>query len=508
MSRALRIDGWGPVMAVLGGVVFVLHGVAGALTRDASIYAYAGQQVAEGVPPYVQILPRAGPLAHLGPGAAAAAGRAVGVDDLLAMRVAMAALSALALWVAYLWGRDLCASRFAGVVAASVLLSFQGFVTYATDGPREKTTMVLFVLLTLWATCRRHWPGAGAATALATLTWQGSFFPVTAVVLVAALALPGWAQRLRALTQFAVAGLAVTAVTVLYFAAVGALPELYEGFVAVSAGYADPTGLLTMLRKDPDRLVTGFGWSLPLVVAGVVASVALAGVRLRHLDRRSPGEVATVALGVGTLVNVGWALTSFEGWPDVFPFLPFAAAGLAGLAHLLVSRVDGATAVRVGGGVVALLVVATAATAFLDRSSALHSQRRHVTASLAALDHPDLLAVSNPTPLVLARQRNPIRYQLFVGAQRFYLNATLPGGLAGLGREVGELAPTVITVFGRPQQWLRPVLEQDYVRVGPLKPNAWYVSTDATTEAQRAELRRVVSTLGRVRRPDVRPSLS
>ena len=49
--------------------VYSLHGVRGNLTRDVGLYAYAGQQVADGVPPYLGVLNRAGPLAHAIPAA-------------------------------------------------------------------------------------------------------------------------------------------------------------------------------------------------------------------------------------------------------------------------------------------------------------------------------------------------------------------------------------------------------------------------------------------------------
>ena len=54
-------------MFLVGAVAlltYALHGVNGMLTRDLAVYSYAGQQVADGVPPYVGILNRAGPLAH------------------------------------------------------------------------------------------------------------------------------------------------------------------------------------------------------------------------------------------------------------------------------------------------------------------------------------------------------------------------------------------------------------------------------------------------------------
>ena len=49
-------------------VVYTLRGFHGVLTRDLGVYSYAGQQVADGVPPYLGSLNRAGPLAHVLPG--------------------------------------------------------------------------------------------------------------------------------------------------------------------------------------------------------------------------------------------------------------------------------------------------------------------------------------------------------------------------------------------------------------------------------------------------------
>ena len=63
-----RPDPFAGVVALGSLVVFALHGTEGMLSRDLGIYAYAGQQVADGVPPYVGVLNRAGPLAHVLPG--------------------------------------------------------------------------------------------------------------------------------------------------------------------------------------------------------------------------------------------------------------------------------------------------------------------------------------------------------------------------------------------------------------------------------------------------------
>ena len=81
VSRLRAIDPLVPVVAGVSLVVYVLHGFHGMLTRDLSIYSYAGQQVADGVPPYLGVLNRAGPLAHVLPGVGALVARRGGLDD-------------------------------------------------------------------------------------------------------------------------------------------------------------------------------------------------------------------------------------------------------------------------------------------------------------------------------------------------------------------------------------------------------------------------------------------
>src|SRR5699024_7972684 len=122
-------------------VVYSLHGFEGRLSRDLGIYAYSGQQVANGVPPYENIVNRAGPMAQFGPGLGAALARLAGIDDLLGMRLLYLVISVACVGLVYVLVRELFGSRLAGVAAAAAFLSFQGFINLASNGPREKTVM-------------------------------------------------------------------------------------------------------------------------------------------------------------------------------------------------------------------------------------------------------------------------------------------------------------------------------------------------------------------------------
>jgi hypothetical protein len=493
-TRRLRVDPWGPLLALAALVVFLLHGFGGLLTRDLALYAYGGQQFAEGVPPYVSVLNRAGPLAHMVPGFAAMLARGIGTDDLLTMRLVMMLLSVAAVWLTYLLGRDAFASRLAGVAAAAGLLTFQGFVTYATGGPREKTTMLLLVVCALLAVVHRRWLWAGVAVALATLTWQPAFFVGTAAAVVTVLALP-WRRVPGALARFVLGGALATAVVTGYFVAVGALQEFLDGFLVINADWTDQTGLREYLDMAPEAMADGFGWSLWLILVGLAATVLLALVELRGLDRHDGRRMAVIGLGAATVASGLWSLRAFNGWADAVFVLPLAAVGLGGLVHALVRPLP----VRVATGLVAaytgVALVAAGIEAHADRHDYLTPMRTEVDAVLAAAG-PDVsvASVGAPQPLVFGQLTNPVRHQMFIAGLNDYIDAELPGGLDLVADEIEAARPTFITM-DHPTwySFMRPVIRDHYVFIGSTYDITWYVER-SVGEEQVHRLRRILET--------------
>jgi hypothetical protein len=168
-------------------VVYLLYGFDGQLHRDQAMYVYAGQRVAAGAAPYIDMFERTGPLAQLIPGIGVLAARAANVDDIIGIRVLFTLLAAASVSLAYLLGRDFFHSRLAGLASAAALLCFEGFIYFASNGPSEKTAMVLFLLAALIAMNRRSWIVTGVFVSLATLTWQPVFLPAIAGTVTAVL---------------------------------------------------------------------------------------------------------------------------------------------------------------------------------------------------------------------------------------------------------------------------------------------------------------------------------
>ena len=478
-SARVRIDPWGPVLSLAAVVVFLLNGFGGMLTRDLALYAYAGQQFAEGVPPYVSVLNRAGPLAHMVPGFGAMIARLLGTDDLMTMRVLMMLLSVAAVWLTYVLGRDAFASRLAGVAAASSLLTFQGFVTYATGGPREKTTMLLMVVCALVAVVHRRWLWAGVAVALATLTWQPSFLAGATAAVVAVFALP-WRQVPIALGRFVLGGAIATAVVTGYFVAVDALQEFLDGFLLINAGWTDQTGLREFLEVEPGAMTDGFGWSLWLILVGLAATVALALRELRGFDRRDARRMTVIGLGAATVVSLLWSLKVFNGWADAVFALPLAAAGLGGLVHALATRWSARTATTIVAAYAVATVVAAGATALASRDDHLPRMREEVDAVLAASGpEVSVASIGAPQPLVFGQLTNPIRHQMFIAGLNDYLEEELPGGLDLLADDIYRAQPMFITM-DHPTwyDFMRPVVREHYVYVGSTYDITWYVNRD------------------------------
>ena len=460
------------VVTAVSLAVFLVCGWLGQLSRDLSVYVYAGQQVLHGHAPYEAILNRAGPLAHLVPAVGIALGRLVGLSDVVGVRLFFMVISVVTVVSIYFWGRVVFASRKAGLTAAAAMLCFHGFIDYATNGPREKTVMILLFVWFLIDLHKRNWFRAGVWLALSTLTLQ-IIFPPGAVAALAALALAGAGERLRGLIRFAAGGLSATAVFVVYFAAVGALNEAIDAFWRINARYTTPDPLLSHPGSAWRDLGSGYGASLAVMVVGAIALVA-AGVAAALTWRRPTSDPTAARLravfpeSCAVVACTLWCLKDFDNWPDAFPLLPLSALGIG----LCVAAITGRVAARLGGVIVAVAVVLAVSDAFAyaigDRDNTL--VREHDLADAVVRPLPadaTFFSVNAPQVAVLTGRDLISRYVVYTSGIGTYLDHAYPGGLVGLGRWVKRKDPTVITVgkhYAVPP-WLRPVLEAAYVKV-------------------------------------------
>jgi hypothetical protein len=350
----------GALLALLiAACLFLQFSIDDVLKRDEAIYAYGGQQLAEGVAPYASIFDPKTPLATVIAGVATIGGRALGArdgaGDVHAMRIVFLVFALLTVLAVYLLGLRLWGSVLAALTGAVVFSSFRGFALDALGGPNAKTPGIFFGVLSMALLVRRRWFWGAFTGALAFLVWQplGIYM---AIALVAAPLVSEAGSRLRA-TLHALAGLTIPlAVTAVAFAAAGALGKLVE------AAFTFPlTGLIREHETLLDRLslmhhviVRSYPHTYVLMWAGVVLLCALAIARVVRLrsDLLAAVRDPLVLIVMGTAIPLAvFSAKDFEGYPDVYPALPYAALGVGGAVAFVAARITQPSRRRGAGAV-------------------------------------------------------------------------------------------------------------------------------------------------------------
>jgi hypothetical protein len=441
--------------------LFSRYGIDATLSRDESIYAYGGQQLAEGVPFYVSIFDVKTPLASQLAGLGAVAAGAVGANDLDAIRIVYFICACLAVVAMYVLGLWLWRSALAGLVAATTFAAFRGFAMDAIGGPNAKTPGVLFAVVSMALVARRRWFWAAFTGSLAFLVWQPlAIYAAIAVVLAV---LTTDAGRRRSSLGRALAGASIPiGATTLYFWLAGALPEM-----AVAAFRFPVTGLQRPSRTLPERIDhivakvhDGYGQSGILFWAGLALLVALLVARLVRARSGLRVAVSDPVLGVvlpSLLIVLAFSIVDFEGYSDVYPGLPYAALGLGGAAAFAVDRLrPPARRAATAGALVAVAAVAGLSWSWYSADGAnragLAAQRADASTIERLLDPGETLyALGDPTPLVLTGRRNPSRFIYLTSGVGLWLvaHSSFHSWLGG----VLASHPAVIVVHG----WRSPM---------------------------------------------------
>lgn len=408
--------------AVVAVALFTRFSLDDTLHRDEAIYVYGGQELLDGVPPYESIFDPKTPLATVlcAFGAAFAAGR--GAEDVHPIRIVFFVVACLTVVAVYALGLAMWRSPVAAALGAVVLTAFPGFALATLGGPDAKAPGILLGTASMALMVHRHWFWGALAGSIAFLAWQP--LGIYAVVAVAA----AWAtsererRRAAALAAAACATIPIAAAT-LAVALAGALPAAIEATI---------TFPLTGIRRDrapAERIVdvieAGYGRAAWLLAAGILALAAFAAiaiVRARGDQRRLLTDPRGWAMGASLLPLLALSLRDFQGYPDAYPFLPYAAVGVAGVAAaaLAFARALGRGALSTAAVIAATATLAGAGWASYSHSRArdtkLVDQRAEAAAIERLLDRgEEVWAMGDPRPLVLTGRRNPSRF-IYLGS--------------------------------------------------------------------------------------------
>jgi hypothetical protein len=447
------------VSVAVAVALFTRFGINSSLSRDESIYTYGGQQLSHGVAPYLGIFDPKGPMATWIAGLASVAAHALRRNDVYAIRLAYFVCACLTVLAVYLVAARLWRSTVAGLVAAVVFASYRGFAADALSGPDAKTPGVLLAVLAMWLLIRRQWFWGACAASLAALVWQPlALYAVVALGVAGLSSAPG--GRRKALVGALAGAAAPVVLTMVYFVAAGAFAEFVDATVTfplrgVIRGDRTLSGRLHIIA---DVVNHDYRLSGTLFWVGAVALVLVVAVHLfrgrRHPLTALRHPLVCVVLLTG-LLQAAYAASDFQGYPDLYPLLPYSALGLGGLFVMLL---------RLGHGVVARAVVTAAAlvaltvltvfswTAFTDdelHDDGLAAQRGNGCAVERLLGPTgSLYALGDPTPLVMTHRRNPDRYvYLGSGVDRWKV-AHQPGGFDAWTAQIRSADPAVIVLRG------------------------------------------------------------
>jgi hypothetical protein len=449
------------------------------LSRDESIYTYGGQQQAEGIPFYVSIFDAKTPLAPMLAGLGVEAARVVGAEDVHAVRALFFLFACLTVVGVYLLVVALFGSVAAGLVSAATFASFGGFALDALTGPDAKTPGIFFAVLSLALLVRRHHVWGAAAGSLAFLAWQPlAAYPAVAIGAAALTAETG--QRWKTAAK-ALGGAAIPlGVVAIYFALERALDDLVDGVFVFPVTHLERAQIA--LHRRFERIIDvvngHYAETRVLFWGGLALLLALFVLRLAR--RRELWTVVRNDPYVNVVVPsflpiVAVSVTDFQGYPDLFPALPYAAVGIGGGCALALRRLDGLPVPRIGPAAAAAAVIALFAVSWFaysedrPRDTGLLRQRAQA-AKIEQLLGPSgtLYVLGNPALLVLTERRNPSRYVYLEAGTDSWVVDHLPGGFEGWRAAIRAADPEVVLV----DEWrsklarrMKASLAAEYVRM-------------------------------------------
>lgn len=513
-KRRRRLKG-ALVFALLAAVtllVYPVHNLAGGLSRDGAIYLYSGQQLLEGVPPYVSIFDHKGPLAPLISGLGVLISNLLGTSQVITVRTVFLVCGCLAIAAVYLLSRRLLQSTRGAMFSTLTFIGFFSFARYAVAEPEAKTPMLLFQTLALLFTVQRRWFLAGLCGSLTMLIWQ-PMAVFTLITVLLAVARPGESGR-RSSVLRAVGGAATpVAAVVVCFYLWGALYELVNGTILFNLRYLDQEQLsvVSEILRAAEAIFVGYSSvlvpvviasMLAIVVVGFVAVIRLYVVRLQRIvaDGAPAKELLDsrfAPLLLSLPFPVAWSILDFQGYPDFYVFLPYVAVGFGGFLDFVIRRLSRgyhASPEKARNTLSASFCAALAAIAVISsmivvspaqRASSLSIQQE----SLSPTDLGDqrqaareieerygedarVVSIGVPQLLVLLHETNPNPYAFVIRGIDKKIAETTPGGFDGWLQELQSYDPDVIALgptSGDYEPMLLEWLDENYEheRVGP-----------------------------------------
>jgi hypothetical protein len=462
---------------VLAAAVFSQAGFEGRLSRDEAVVLYSGQQMAQGVPHYISIFNHSGPLAPLMAGLGVSIALWLHTDDVFTVRVGSFIIGALTAVTLYFLTVFLFDSRQVGLLAAFVLLGFGCFGRHVASGPNAKIALVLFQSLSLLLTARRQWFSAGVCGSLAFFSWQPlAIYPFITLGL-ALLSPEQKSERVKNVRRAASGVMLPVIIVSSYFFFKGAFLEFVDGLVLFNLFHLerDPSSLVSHIGRPIDTIFRSYTeMAIPILVGLLMVGVMYAW-RLKQQEgsvRRLMSQDRFAPLLLSFPAPVIWSLLDFQGCPDFFVFLPYAAIGFGWLLFLALCSLTTRGHIEPVMQKIwflflcGILIGSAAFSYWRTAETQLPEQRRWAQQIESRFGREaKLVSIGVPEVLVLLRRTNPNPYVFIVSGIDNRMAAKTPGGFDGWLEELEQYDPAVIALGptqGRFKQRLTKWLHAHY----------------------------------------------
>jgi hypothetical protein len=444
-------------------LMFAYHPFKQSATGDAAIYDYMAQSILRGELPYRDVIDPKTPASMYLSAAAMAAGKLIGVRDVLAVRGLHILLMGLLVMVIYLVAEAYLDNRPAAILACLIPLMREDLVLMMLQGTQPKLPMMLFGMMSLLLIARDRPFWAGFCAMLSCLCWQPGLLFAGTAFLIFSRYLTSW-RDLRALKV--VAGAVVPLLmTILYFHLRGALGPLYEWTLVypytVVAPYKQRTLLMAVehLWRVTNRVFQMDVLMLALSALGFARFLfERLRVRLKRREWLNSEDCFKEAILFPPVVYLAFCLVNMQGGPDLIPFLPFigifggwffaeVARRIAGLGRSEASA--GRLSLRVQGlalATILLLVVGRAVTHRFEGWS-LQEQDEILKKFTTQLEPGDKLYVHGSAEILLLLNRQNLNpYIAFDSGADDYVAAKKPGGFREVIEEMESQAPRFVVM--------------------------------------------------------------